>query len=90
MAWVREVTDRFDDRDETLPSSSSTCRLRDLERDERLELAREEQRELATLSTSSSYLASIHLGQAVINIIQDDDMAGEFVVLQNQQKQTGT
>jgi NAD(P)-dependent dehydrogenase (short-subunit alcohol dehydrogenase family) len=30
------------------------------------------------------------IGQAVINIIQDDDMAGEFVVLQNQQKQTGT
>ena len=32
-------------------------------------------------------LASKDIGRAVINIIQDDDMAGEFVVVQNQQKQ---
>jgi len=32
-------------------------------------------------------LASEDIGRAVINIIQDDDMAGEFVVVQNQQKQ---
>lgn len=30
------------------------------------------------------------IGQAVINIIADDDMAGEFVVVQNQQKQANT
>ena len=32
-------------------------------------------------------LASEDIGRAVINFIQDDVMAGEFVVVQNQQKQ---
>jgi len=35
-------------------------------------------------------LTPADIGQAVIDIIQDDDMAGEFVVVQNQQKEANT